>query len=272
LSKLNKATTDVRKSLDDMRFHDAAGSIYHFFWHEFCDWYIELVKPTFFGDNEAEKQVSKKVLVKVLEASLKLLHPFMPHVTEELWQNLPFENDERKDSIMISQFPKIENIPLFEDDSNSMENIIEIVKVIRNIRSESNVKPSVEIDIILDSSDEEAEALIQERESYIRKLARVKSINYIKDYEPGDKTASSIVKIGKIFIPLEGLVDFSEEVKRIEKEIIKLKKDFERTDKKLNNQNFLSKANPDVVEKERGKHAEMKEKIDYLSARLEEIA
>jgi len=270
LTRLESVTKDVNNSLEEMRFHDAAGTLYHFFWHEFCDWYIELVKPVFFGENEAEKEIAKKVLTKVLDSSLKLLHPFMPHVTEELWQNLPFDFESRSESIMISSFPVAGQSPVFEKDAETMEQITEIIGKIRNIRAENNIKPSAEVEIILSLNDE-VEKAVKEKEEYILKLARVKSINYSEDYSPDKETVSAIVKGGKLYISLAGLIDFSEEIRRLEKELAKFQKDFDLCDRKLGNENFLSKAKPDVVEKEKEKHAELNEKISHIKQRLEEI-
>ena len=270
LSKLETATADVRKNLDEMRLNDAAGAIYHFFWHEFCDWYIELVKPTFFGTDENAKTVSKKVLLKVLDASLKLLHPFMPHVTEELWQSLPFSFKGREESIMISRFPELGDCPVFERDAATMEEIIEIITVVRTIRAENNIKPSAELTLKL-SLEESLKSALSEKLEYIIKLARVKDVEFVSAFTPDKETASAIVKGGTLYIPLAGLVDFSDEIKRLEKEIAKIQKDFDLCDKKLNNPNFLSKAQPEVVEKEKAKHTELSENLAHLKARLAEI-
>ncbi|MCK5808365.1 valine--tRNA ligase [bacterium] len=272
LTRLNEATKKVRNSLEEMRFHDAAGSIYHFFWHEFCDWYIELVKPTFFGENEAEKEVSRKVLLKVLDASLKLLHPFMPHVTEELWQSLPFDFEGKKESIMISDFPQLKNIPVFEADAETMGHLIEIISTVRTIRSSNNIKPKVEVELILDVTNEALHTAILSKESYIKKLARVSEVRYESGYQPAKEDASAVVKGGKVFLPLAGLVDFSEEIARLQKELKKVEKDFKITDGKLKNPRFLENANPQVVEKEKKKHTEMQEKVHHLTTRLEEIS
>lgn len=270
LSKLNEVTVEVDRSIDEMRLTESSGAIYHFFWHEFCDWYIELVKPAFFGDNQKEKDISKKVLIKVLDASLKLLHPFMPHVTEELWQNLPFRNNKREPSIMISRFPQKGDAPVFEKDAQIMDQILEIITCIRTIRSENNIKPSTEIDILL-SLNSEVESALKDKEEYIKKLARVKELKYVRNYEPDKETASAIVKGGMVYISLAGLIDFSDEIARIEKEIIKVQKDFDLCDKKLSNPNFLEKANPEVIEKEKIKHIELKENLEHLLTRLKEI-
>ncbi|HPV22418.1 MAG TPA: class I tRNA ligase family protein, partial [bacterium] len=271
LSRLEIVTAEVNKTLEEMRFNDSAGALYHFFWNEFCDWYIELVKPAFFGTNEKEKEVSKKVLVKVLDTSLKLLHPFMPHVTEELWQNLPFKNSGKLSSIMISRFPQKGDSPVFEKDAAVMEQIIEIITCIRTIRSENNIKPSLEMSIML-SLNGEVESAIKEKEEYIKKLARVSAIDYVSEnYSPDRETASAMVKGGMIFISLSGLVDFTEEIARIEKEIVKIQKDFDLCDRKLSNPGFLEKAKPDVIEKEKEKHGELKENLEHLKNRLVEI-
>jgi len=272
LTELNIVTESVKSSIETFKFNDSAAAIYQFFWHEFCDWYIELVKPTLFGENEAEKAVSKKVLLKVLDASLKLLHPFMPYVTEDLWQQLPFRNDKRKDSIMISDMPENKDIPIFEKESNLFKSIIELIKSVRNIRSENNVKPGVQISIVLSIDNAQIEKAVKAGENYLRKLARIENISYNNNYDPDNQTATTILPHGKLFVPLKGIVDFSEEVKRVEKELGKMNKEFNMTDGKLNNERFLSKAKPEVVEKERAKHKELKEKIEYLNNRLEEIA
>ncbi len=270
LSKLEDVTKEVRKNLDEMRLNDAAGAIYHFFWHEFCDWYIELIKPTFFGTDENAKTVGKKVLLKVLDASFKLLHPFMPHVTEELWQSLPFSFDGREESIMISRFPELGDCPVFEKDAQTMEEIIEIITVIRTIRAENNIKPSAELPLKLALVEGLRNALSEKLE-YIIKLARVKDVEFVDTFTPDKETASSLVKGGTLYIPLAGFIDFTDEIKRLEKEIAKLQKDFDLCDKKLNNPNFLEKAQPEVVEKEKAKHTELSENLTHLKARLEKI-
>lgn len=271
LSRLDAVTAEVVISLEEMRFTDSSGALYRFFWNEFCDWYIELVKPAFFGENEKEKEISKKVLIKVLDASLKLLHPFMPHVTEELWQCLPFTYKNKPASIMISRFPQPGGNSIFGREALVMDRIIEIITCIRTIRSENNIKPSIEMDIIL-SLNSDVESAVMEKEEYIRKLARVKDVKFVKDFAPDKETASAMVKGGTIYISLAGLVDFSDEIKRLEKEIGKVQKDFELCDRKLSNPSFLDKAKPEVIEKEKEKHAEFSDILAHLKNRLSEIS
>jgi len=272
LFKLDTAIEQVEKSLEDMRFADAAGTLYHFFWHEFCDWYIELVKPVFFGEDESQKAVAKKVLVKVLDSSLKLLHPFMPHVTEELWQGLPVKYSSKKESIMISDYPKFGQFAKFGDAAFTMDQVLEIITNIRTIRAENNIKPSIETDLVLSLSNDVKDVLVN-GEAYLKRLARVKQIDYADESYVADKeTASAVVKGGKLYLPLAGLVDFSEEIKRIEKEIAKLQKDFDMCDKKLKNENFMQKASSEAVEKEKLKYNEITEKLDHLKNRLGEIS
>jgi valyl-tRNA synthetase len=272
LFRLDTAIEQVAKSLEDMRFADAAGTLYHFFWHEFCDWYIELVKPVFFGEDESQKGVAKKVLVKVLDSSLKLLHPFMPHVTEELWQGLPVKYSSKKESIMISDYPKGGQFAKYGDAAFVMDQVLEIITSIRTIRAENNIKPSIETDLVLSLSSDVKDVLVN-GEAYLKRLARVKSIDYVDETYVADKeTASAVVKGGKLYLPLAGLVDFSEEVKRIEKEIAKLQKDFDMCDNKLKNENFMQKASSEAVEKEKLKYNEITEKLDHLKNRLGEIS
>ncbi len=231
---------------------------------------VSRIKPTFFGTDENAKTVGKKVLLKVLDASFKLLHPFMPHVTEELWQSLPFTFDGREESIMISRFPEAGDCPVFEKDAQTMEEIIEIITVIRTIRAENNIKPSAELPLKLALVEGLRNALSEKLE-YIIKLARVKDIEFVDTFTPDKETASSLVKGGTLYIPLAGFIDFTDEIKRLEKEIAKLQKDFDLCDRKLNNPNFLEKAQPEVVEKEKSKHTELSENLAHLKARLGEI-
>ncbi|HDT11602.1 MAG TPA: valine--tRNA ligase, partial [bacterium] len=186
LFRLDTAAEQVGKSLEEMRFSDAAGTLYHFFWHEFCDWYIELVKPVFFGTDEKNKKTVKKVLVKVLDSSLKLLHPFMPHVTEELWQSLPVKYPAKKESIMISDFPGHGEFGKYRPDASTMEQVLEVITCIRTIRAENNIKPSVETDVILSLSSD-VKDILSVGEAYLKRLARVKNISYADENYEADK-------------------------------------------------------------------------------------
>ena len=272
LTRLGTVTDEATRNLEAYRLTEAASAIYHFFWHEFCDWYIELAKPTLQGDNEAEKQATKKVLLKVIDASLRLLHPFMPFITEELWQNLPFTTPSRKKSIMIADFPKGGEFLRFDADAEAMERIIELITTIRTIRAENNVKPSLEAPVILVTQDAAAIASLKARESYLKKLARVSALSFETAHTPAKTDASAVVKLGTLYLPLAGIVDFGEEVKRIEKELGKLRKDFQITEQKLGSESFLAKARPELVEQEKAKHAEMSGKIAHLEKRLKDIA
>ncbi len=269
LTRLEETVEKVTSGIEEYRLHDSAAAIYHFFWHEFCDWYIELIKPTFFGDNEDEKSVARRVIIKVLDVSLKLLHPFMPFVTEELWQHLPFTFDGKDESIMITPFPEKNAIPSFKTDADNFEKVLEIIKSIRNIRSENNIKPSQEIKayFVIETSD--VESIVDERKEYLNKLARVSEIEFRTNYEPDKNTASSKVSSGTIYIPLHGLVDFSEEITRLKKELARIAVDFEKSDNKLKNPKFIENAAIQAIEKEKQKHAEFLEKINHIKERLD---
>ena len=185
-------------------------------------------------------------------------------------EGFSFKNGRKERSIMISRFPQKGDSPVFERDAEVMEQILEIITCIRTIRAENNIKPSTEISIML-SLNSEVESAVKEKEEYVRKLARVQGLEFVKDYEPDKETASSMVKGGTIYISLAGLVDFSDEIARLEKEIVKILKDFNLADRKLSNEGFLSKALPEVIEKEKEKHSVLKEKLEHLNNRLAEI-
>ena len=151
LSRVNRAVADVRRSLDDYKFNEAASAIYQFLWHEFCDWYIELIKPELYQEkNPAQKWLAQKVLVRVLDVSLRLLHPFMPFITEEIWQNLPGNQG----SIMVSEFPRVEEGELQPEDEAEMELVMGVIGAVRNLRSELNIPPAKKVEVILHSGQE----------------------------------------------------------------------------------------------------------------------
>ncbi len=266
LSRLNQACHEVNEALEAFKFNEAASVVYKFIWNEFCDWYIELSKSTLFKENPHRKS-AQNVLVHVLETSLKLLHPFMPFITEEIWQKLPSEGD----SIMKSSFPKFLESRSDRATENKMNLVMGVITSVRNIRGEMNLSPALRLTLIVRSGDAEKEDIIRNYSRYIRELARVEQITVDKSAEKPKVAASSIFDGMDIIVPLEGMMDFGEEKNRIEKELKKMEKDIIVLDKKLSNKNFVQKAPPEVIEKDRQRLSALTEKKSKLQVHLKTI-
>ena len=267
LSRLNRTAQDVHVALEAFRFNDAATTLYKFIWNEFCDWYIELSKSRLNSDHADEKHATQNVLVHVLEATLKLLHPFMPFITEEIWQKLPKEGT----SIMVAAFPEFDPKKEDSEAETHLQWVMEITNAARNIRGEMNLKPSLKIPLRIKTKDAEKELIANTSAHYIIELARLEGLEVGPSVVKPKVSASSILSDAEVIVPLEGLMDFGEEKKRIEKELKKVEKEIIFLSKKLSNQNFVDKAPPDVIEKDRQKHKDLSEKQTKLQVHLQTI-
>ena len=276
LHRLLKTVENVKKALDGYYFDQAAMAVYHFFWNEFCDWYIELCKPTLYGKvggGPEYRHATQHTLVTCLDTALKLLHPIMPFITEEIWQKLP-KLKEEPESIMISRFPTADDLSLareFEKDAASMERLMEVVKTVRNIRGESNLEPGKQIPLVALCHDESLATLIREQELFIKELARVESLEIVKEFTSKGPVASGVCNDAELFVPLGDLIDIEEEKKRIQHQIEKAAKDLEKTQKKLENENFVSRAPEEVVQKEKNRKEELSFIIEKLEKNLAEL-
>jgi len=272
-SKLHGVILDVRNAFDNYKFNDAANSIYQFIWHEYCDWYIEFTKPDLVLEGDGiRRRAVQKVLLDVLEKTLRLLHPFMPFITEEIWQHI--KPEKHLESIMISSYPKPEDVGYYPEDMMRIEGLKSLIREIRNIRGEMDIPPSAQIKVfikILDSMDISG---LDSAKEYISKLCRASEITIGKDISKPKASATGVVKDMEIFIPLEGILNFNEEKKRLIKKLEKIQKDFSFLDRKLKNKEFINNAPAEVIEKDRDKYEGLlKEKIKlegHLKA-LEEI-
>jgi len=272
LSKLNSVTENVNDALDNYRFNDAAGAIYKFVWHEFCDWYLEIIKPVLYEkEKQNEHQSTLSVLWRVLHDILLLLHPFMPFVTEEIWHKLPGTEG----SIMKASFPAVvsdDSIVQKDPEAESkMEVITEIISGIRNIRGEMNIAPSLSLEASVQSQNKLKIETIRQYQDIIINLAGLKSFSVSESEKKPKSSATAIVNGASIFVSLEGIIDFAKEAARLEKEIKKLTKELSAVANKLSNENFLNKAPADVVEKVKEKNMALLEKQQKLQANLEKI-
>ena len=272
LSRLYRVSGKVSEALENYRFNDAAGAIYNFVWHEFCDWYLEAVKPALYGkEGENRQQATLGVLWRVLHDTLILLHPFIPFITEEIWHKLPGTQG----SIMKAAFPLYADndhgIQRDEEAESDMGLISGIITGIRNIRGEMNISPSLSLAVSAQSTDESTMKTIQQHRDMIINLARLNSLSVGNAVERPKSAATVVVDDATIFVSLEGIVDFAKEIERLEKEINKLTNESAAVSKKLNNEDFLTKAPVEVVAKVKAKHDVLVEKQQKLLSNMTKI-
>jgi len=262
---LNRTVVDVRQHLDEYRFNDAAGRIYQFVWHEFCDWYLELIKPALYDKkSETEKRAAQYTLLTVLKTALQLLHPIMPFVTEEIWQKLTQDEG----YIMVSKFPEPDDSLEDRDARDRMEFIQSIINTVRNIRGVMNISPSKKLKILISVRDNDTLSIMEAGRGYIQDIANLEDLVIEANAREPKGSATGVVGSTKVYVFLEGVVDVAAEKERLEREIKKLDKDLGFVSKKLGNRDFMEKASPEIVEKEQTKFNALKEKIQVLEDAL----
>ncbi len=267
LSRLQEAIRDVSDHMEDGDFGLAATKIYDFAWSEFCDWYIELSKSRLLGENGESKDTVKAVLLYVLENLLKLLHPFMPFLTEQVYKYLP----DTEGFLMLQKWPEYREDFCFSDDEQKMQGIMEIIRTIRNLRSEMNVSPSKRTRLMLLAADGWKDTL-SGGDGYFRKLAGAFETVMLNDRnEVKEKTVSAVTAAGELFIPLGDLVDFEKEIARLGKEYDNLQKEINRSRGMLNNHGFIAKAPAQLVQQERDKLEAAETKIKAIENRIAEL-
>ena len=266
LSRLNRATKDVNEALEAFRFNDAALTVYKFIWNEYCDWYIELTKSKLV-DPGSQRVAAQNMLIHVLDSALKLLHPFMPFITEEIWQKLPQDEN----SIMISAFPEYREAQTNEAIEKEMALIMEVITGIRNIRGEMNLNPGLKLNVLVKTQSSETQQTLKYHGEYVRELARVEQLETGPNIEKPKVSASSVLGEMDLIIPLEGMMDFQEERNRVEKELKKIEKDLIFLDKKLSNPNFVKKAPVDIIEKDEQRKKSLSLKQVKLEIHLKTI-
>ncbi len=267
LTRFQDAARQISGNMEEGEFGLAANRIYDFAWSEFCDWYIELAKSRLNGEDEAAKKAVQGVLLYVLEGLLKLLHPFMPFLTEQVYKSLPGAEG----FIMLKAWPEIKPELDFPADEKQMDGVIEMIRVIRNLRTEMNVAPSKRTRMMFVANEGWADTLTVS-DMYFRRLAGASETAVIAESELGtEKTVSAVTEAATIYIPLGDLVDFEKEIARLQKEIDNLQKEIARAEGKLNNQGFVAKAPAALVEQEKAKLALNQQKLEQVEKRLAEL-
>ena len=268
ISRINDVAKEVTENLNKFEIGIAGQKIYDFAWNEYCDWYIEMVKPRLYGEDGESKDTARYVLLYALKNILKLLHPFMPYITEEIWRHLPNVDS----SLIVSQWPMFKEENEFKDSEENIRFIMEAVKSIRNIRAEMNVIPSKKASVIFVSNDSRIRELLSNGEIYFTTLASASNIEVKETKEGIDENAISAVVEGcEIFLPLDELVDFEKEIERLEKEKAKLEGELKRVKGKLSNESFTSKAPQHVVDEEKEKAVKYQEMMDKVLERLNSL-
>ncbi|KEO82702.1 valine--tRNA ligase [Tumebacillus flagellatus] len=270
LHRLNETAREVNARMDNNYDIGAAGTaLYEFLWNEYCDWYIELAKMPLNGEDEAAKNTTKNVLVYVLDQALRLLHPFMPFLTEEIWQHLPASRE--GESIMTAKYPEYSAGLDDATAEREMSLFIDIIRSIRNTRAELNVPMSRKITLLIKANDAATEEVLKRGESYLVRFCNPESLTIGTDLAAPDKAVTNVVTGAELFLPLQGLIDIDAEIARLEKEAKKLDGEVERIEKKLGNQGFVAKAPAEVIEAEKAKLADYAEKRAKVNARIAEL-
>ncbi|PAE31038.1 valine--tRNA ligase [Paenibacillus sp. 7884-2] len=267
LTRLNETIDHVTKNTAKYEFGEAGRHLYNFIWDELCDWYIEMAKLPLYGDDEAKKNTTRSVLAHVLDQTMRMLHPYMPFITEEIWQQLPHQGD----SITIANWPVVEEKYHDETAAAEMKRLVAIIKSVRNSRAEVDTPMSKQIQMLIQAENEAVMQELEGNRGYLERFCNPSELTISVNLDVPEKAMASVVTGAEIFLPLEGLIDFDKEIERLEKELTKWTKEVERVQKKLSNQGFVSKAPAAVVEEEKQKEADYLDKQAKVKARLEEL-
>jgi valyl-tRNA synthetase len=279
-SRLQLTIREASNAIENYRFDLAAQAIYEFVWNEYCDWYLELSKPTLYGAESPDSQGStpieyvlgtRQTLVHVLETILRLAHPLMPFITEEIWQRVAPLAGKKGTSIMLQAYPEVDEGWIDPESIAEMEWVMNIILGVRRIRGEMNIAPGKPLPIMIQNGSEQDRIWLSRNQEFIVKLARVETVTWLSESEAAPESATALVGEMKVLIPMKGLIDKDAELARLEKEIQRLSKDLPRIEGKLNDTGFLEKAPPQVVAKEQARLQEIRVSLVELQAQAEKI-
>ncbi|SDJ38362.1 valyl-tRNA synthetase [Ferrimonas sediminum] len=269
LAQYNDTVKNIREAMEGYRFDIAANIAYEFTWNQFCDWYLELTKPVLSSGSDAQQRGTRHTLLTVLEGMLRMLHPLMPYITEEIWLTVSKLVGIEADTIMLREFPSFDAALVDADAQADLEWVKQFIVAVRNIRGELNVAPSKPLNVLLKNASEQDLTRVETNRTFLNRLANLESIEVLS----GDAPMCTTQLIGEmeLLIPMAGLIDVAAEMARIDKQIAKLAQDAERVEKKLSNQGFLAKAPEAVVAKEQAKLDEAKRDISKLEEQKEQL-
>lgn len=267
LTRLNETVEKVTSLFDQFEFGEAGRQLYNFMWDDFCDWYIEMSKEILYGEDEAAKQTTKSILVYVLDQTLRLLHPIMPFVTEEIWAKIPHTGE----SLVVADYPVVH--PEYDDKTaaKGMEVLKELIRSVRNIRAEVNTPLSKPITLLIKTNDQKIDEFLIENTSYIERFCNPEELVIASDITVPDLAMSAVLTGAEIYLPLAGLINIEEEIERLEKELAKWNGEVKRVQGKLANERFVANAPENVVAEERAKEKDYLEKQAAVQERIESL-
>ncbi|UTW46254.1 valine--tRNA ligase [bacterium SCSIO 12696] len=273
-SKLQTVEAEVTRHFDQYRFDLASQTLYDFIWNEYCDWYLELSKPVLWDENASPeaKRGTRRTLVRVLETIMRLMHPLMPYLTEEIWQAIKELAGKQGDTIMLQPYPKAVDNKRDSDAEADIEWLKQVIMGVRTIRGEMNIPPAKQLSVYFSNGSDADLKRLDSNRQFLLKLASLESITWLNDGDEKPLSATALAGELEILVPMAGLIDKDAELARLQKEIDKISKDFARVEGKLNNPKFVDKAPVEVVEKERAKMADMQTAIGKLEQQKTEIA
>ncbi|MBI0576522.1 valine--tRNA ligase [Neobacillus cucumis] len=267
LTRLNETIETVTRLSARYEFGEVGRALYNFIWDDFCDWYIEMAKLPLYGEDEAAKKTTRSILAYVLDNTMRLLHPFMPFITEEIWQNLPHSGE----SITTAQWPEVNPSFTDEEAAQEMKMLVEMIRSVRNIRAEVNTPMSKKIKMLVKAKDETVLKALEKNRAYIERFCNPEELQMGIAIETPDKAMTAVITGLEIILPLEGLINIEEEIARLQKEFDKFTKEVERVQKKLSNEGFIKKAPENVIAEEKAKEQDYLEKRAVVEARLNEL-
>lgn len=267
LTRLNETIEDVTKLADKYEFGEVGRALYSFIWDDFCDWYIEMAKLPLYGDDEEAKKMTRSVLAHVLDNTMRLLHPFMPFITEEIWQNLPHAGE----SITIAAWPTVDVTLTNKDRAGEMKLLMDIIRSVRNIRAEVNTPMSKPVPLYLLTKDAQTATILETNRKYIEKFCNPENLTIGESINTPAKSMSAVVTGVELFLPLEGLINIDEELARLDKELKKWESEVKRVQGKLSNERFVANAPEAVVSEERAKEQDYLEKYATVEKRIAEL-
>ncbi|MGX4686958.1 valine--tRNA ligase [Vagococcus sp. JNUCC 83] len=264
LTRLNETIEKVTNFFDRFEFGEAGRHLYNFIWDDFCDWYIEMSKEVLYGENEEQKQMTRSILVHVLDNILRLLHPIMPFVTEEIWEKIPHQGE----SIVVADYPTVNEDWTDEQAAEGMEVLKELIRSVRNIRSEVNAPMSKPITLLIKTSKDSVKDFFEANTNYIERFCHPEVLEIKEEFDVPDLAMSAVITGAEIYLPLEDLINIDEEIARLEKELDKWTSEVALVEKKLSNERFVSNAPEAVVAAERDKQKDYLEKQASVKERL----
>ncbi|KRN88980.1 valine--tRNA ligase [Ligilactobacillus ceti] len=264
ISRLNNTIADVTRNFDKFEFGEAGRALYNFIWNDFCDWYIEMAKADLNSTDEKLKRNTQNILCYVLDQILRLLHPIMPFVTEQIWLTMPHEGD----TLVTAKYPVVNEADFNPEAEQQMNNLIELIKAVRNVRAEVNAPMSSAIDILVKTTSETTKAVFESNEEYIEKFCHPKHLEIGFDVVAPTLAMTAVITGAEVYLPLADLIDLNDEVARLEKEVAKLQGEVTRCEKKLGNERFVANAPEAVVAQEKAKLVDYQAKLAATEERI----